>query len=61
MNGEERKNHWLLCPKCGEKTKIKIREDTVFLNFPLYCTRCKKESVVGVIKFRMVVNEHHTL
>lgn len=25
---------WVLCPVCGNKTRIKIRENTVLLNFP---------------------------
>lgn len=57
MNEVREKNHlWLPCPKCGARTRIKIYEDTVLLNFPLYCTRCKEEFIVGVIKYRMVVN-----
>ena len=27
---------WVLCPVCGNKTRIKIRENTVLLNFPLF-------------------------
>ena len=48
---------WLPCPKCGAKTKIKIYEDTVLLNFPLYCTKCKEETKLGVIKFKIVVSD----
>ena len=48
---------WLPCPKCGARTKIKIYEDTVLLNFPLYCTKCKKETKLGVIKFKIVVSD----
>ena len=38
---------WLLCPVCHNKTRIKIREDTVLQNFPLYCPKCKQESVIN--------------
>ena len=48
---------WLLCPKCGARTKIKIYEDTVLLNFPLYCTKCKEETKLGVIKYKIVVSD----
>jgi len=52
MNEEQvRKALWLPCPKCGTRTKIKIYEDTVLLNFPLYCTKRKEETKLGVIKF----------
>ena len=33
---------WILCPVCGSKTRLKIREDTVLENFPLYCPKCKQ-------------------
>ena len=52
MNEEQAKpSLWLPCPKCGARTKIKIYEDTVLLNFPLYCTKCKEETKLGVIEF----------
>ncbi|MEY8335510.1 cysteine-rich KTR domain-containing protein [Lachnospiraceae bacterium 47-T17] len=35
---------WLLCPACGNKTRLKIREDTELKNFPLYCPKCKQET-----------------
>lgn len=28
---------WLLCPVCGNKTRLKIRDNTELKNFPLYC------------------------
>ena len=34
-----------------------LYQDTVLLNFPLYCARCKREFIVGVIKFKMVVSD----
>ena len=52
--GESR---WIRCPLCDGKTRIRINEDTVLLNFPLYCPKCKKESIIGVIKFKMVVSK----
>ena len=54
MNARE--SHWVICPLCGERTRVKIFEDTVLLNFPLYCAKCKKETVIGVMKLRMVVS-----
>ena len=38
---------WLLCPICHNKTRIKIREDTLLQNFPLYCPKCKQESLIN--------------
>ncbi len=58
MNNEQEKTSlWLPCPKCGARSKIKIYEDTVLLNFPLYCTKCKEETKLGVIKFKIVVSD----
>ena len=37
---------WILCPVCGCKTRLKIREDTVLENFPLYCPKCKHETLI---------------
>lgn len=37
---------WILCPVCGGKTRNKIREDTVLINYPLYCPKCRKESLI---------------
>ena len=40
--------HWLLCPVCKGKTRIKLREDTVLENFPLYCPKCRREMLIRV-------------
>lgn len=39
---------WILCPVCGNKTRTMIREDTEMKNFPLYCPKCKKETIINV-------------
>ena len=39
------RQQWILCPICGNKTRIMIREDTELRNFPLYCPKCKKETI----------------
>ncbi|WP_132246282.1 cysteine-rich KTR domain-containing protein [Marinisporobacter balticus] len=46
---------WLLCPICGNKTRDKIREDTVLENFPLFCPKCKQETLISIRKFDMSV------
>ena len=40
--------HWICCPNCGNKTRDKIRKDTVIKNFPLYCPKCKHETLINV-------------
>ncbi len=32
---------FVLCPRCGAKTRTQIRKDTILKNFPLYCPKCK--------------------
>ena len=46
---------WVLCPVCGNKTRIKIRENTVLLNFPLFCPKCRQEQLINVQQFNMTV------
>lgn len=41
-------SEWLKCPICGGKTHNKIRKDTIVKNFPLYCPKCKKETIISV-------------
>lgn len=46
---------WILCPSCKCKTRTKIREDTELKNFPLFCPKCKQESVINVIQLNTSV------
>lgn len=48
---------WVHCPICGGKTRIKVAKDTVILNFPLFCPKCKKETVVDIVKLKMIVKK----
>ena len=41
------KIEWVLCPVCSNKTRIKIRNDTELKNFPLYCPKCKQETLIN--------------
>lgn len=45
MSTEE---YWYRCPKCGYPKMIKYRNDTRLRNFPGYCKRCKKESIITI-------------
>ena len=51
------KIEWVLCPICSNKTRIKIRPDTVLENFSLFCPKCKKESLIDVKNFEVKVIE----
>ncbi|MBP3645981.1 MAG: cysteine-rich KTR domain-containing protein [Clostridia bacterium] len=48
---------WISCPICKGKTRVKVFEDTVLLKFPLYCPWCKKETVINVVKLKMVIDK----
>ena len=51
MNDESEHQEWILCPKCGNKTRLRLRKDTVLTNFPLFCPKCKEESLIDAEKF----------
>lgn len=46
---------WIYCPICGNKTRLKIREDTKLENFPLYCPKCKQESLIEAKELHIAV------
>ena len=46
---------WIICPVCNNKTRNKIRADTVLKNFPLYCSKCKNETIILVKDFNTSV------
>lgn len=46
---------WVLCPICGNKTRTKVRYDTVLENFPLFCPKCKQETVISMIKHNILI------
>ncbi|MDD2965520.1 MAG: cysteine-rich KTR domain-containing protein [Bacteroidales bacterium] len=48
-------NEWILCPICKNKTRIRIRRDTILENFPLYCPKCKQETLIAIRKLNMSV------
>lgn len=46
---------WITCPVCSDKTRTQVREDTVVLNFPLSCPKCKNETLVNVSQLNIFV------
>lgn len=49
------KIEWIRCPVCGNKTRLKIREDTELKNFPLFCPKCKQETLINIQQLNMSV------
>ncbi len=54
-DGRMYKCEWILCPVCGNKTRVKIRVDTVLENFPLFCPKCKQETIINIKQLNMSV------
>ncbi|WP_443699616.1 cysteine-rich KTR domain-containing protein [Pseudogracilibacillus auburnensis] len=49
------KSKWIFCPICKSKTRTKVCVDTVLINFPLYCPKCKQESLVNINKYKITL------
>ncbi len=45
---------WVLCPICNNKTRTKVRPDTVLENFPLFCPKYKRETVISIKELEVV-------
>ena len=57
MVDNRKESLWIRCPVCKGKTRTKVYEDTVLVNFPLYCPRCKQEIRIDVVKLKMVLSK----
>ena len=58
MQNKETDCKFVLCPICGNKTRTMIREDTALRNFPLYCPKCKKETIINAKDMKVTLAEH---
>ena len=54
MNSLDR-SKWIICPVCGNKTRDKIRADTVMEHYPLFCPKCKHETLINVNKMNITI------
>ena len=45
------KTEWILCPVCGNKTRNRIREDTVLKNYP----QGKQEALIEAENLKVTV------
>lgn len=50
---EERK--WMFCPCCGVKTRLQLVRQTELRSFPLFCPKCRKETMIDARHFRVSV------
>ena len=53
MRENQKDFRWIRCPVCDSKTRTKVYGDTAMFNFPLFCPRCKKETIIDVIQLKM--------
>lgn len=53
--GGNKLTEWIYCPVCGNKTRGKIREDTILKNYPLYCPKCRQERLIEAKNLQIVV------
>ena len=49
------KKEWILCPVWGSKTRNKVREDTILINYPLYCPKCRQETLIEAKNLQVIV------
>ena len=49
------KVEWICCLICKAKTRNRIREDTELKNFPLFCPKCKQETLINASQLNITV------
>jgi len=55
MNTADGKYEWIHCPICRNKTRVQIREDTELIHFPLFCPKCKQESLIDAKNLKIFI------
>ena len=50
-----KQTEFINCPTCGSKTRSKVREDTVLINYPLYCPKCRQENLINAKDLQVTV------
>lgn len=48
---------WIHCPICGHKTRTKLHRETVLINFPLFCRKCKNTILINAQDGRISIIE----
>ena len=47
MKENAENKRWVLCPKCGAKTRLKLLPETELKFFPLFSPKCRRESIIN--------------
>ena len=53
---EQRK--WVFCPCCGAKTRLQLLRQTELHLFPLFCPKCRKETMINARHFQVSVADN---
>ena len=48
---EDEEKQWVLCPCCGAKTRLQIFRETELKALPLFCPKCRRESIINAKNF----------
>ena len=51
MKESASEKRWVLCPNCRAKTRLQLLPETELKAFPLFCPKCKRESIINVKHF----------
>lgn len=46
---------WVFCPICGAKTRLQLISKTELKEYPLFCPKCKKESIINAKNYKVQV------
>lgn len=46
---------WIYCPVCQSKTRLKMWEKTELRFFPLFCPKCRRETLIHVTNQKITV------
>ncbi len=50
-----KETEWIYCPVCGSKTRDRVRIDTILKKYPLYCPKCKQETLIEIRNLQITV------
>lgn len=48
-------SEWIRCPVCGSKTRNRMRKDTVMQNYPLFCPKCRQETLIEIRDMKLKI------
>ena len=52
---------WVFCPVCGAKTRLQLVRETELRAFPLFCPKCKRETMINAKRFQVVVTRNGSI